>query len=191
MLPGEAEPPRESYAVAIEQRVSAEQLYWSVGIATGRFDAVRRSIRKGLVDAKKPEEEIKTIDEATLEELVAKSDELKTALADFKTNFGSGPKEPEVEFEPSVKGALYLMHESKLQKCLESGSATLVEDLLKTETDQAAIDHLFLRLLTRKPTDEERQQLASYLEENKERRSEALANVAWAMLTSTEFVVNH
>ncbi|MDA0587796.1 MAG: DUF1553 domain-containing protein [Planctomycetota bacterium] len=191
MLPGEAEPPRESYAVAIEKRVSAEQLYWSVGIATGRFDAVRRSIRKGLVDAKKPEEEIKTIDEATLEELVAKSDELKTALADFKTNFGSGPKEPEVEFEPSVKGALYLMHESKLQKCLESGSATLVEDLLKTETDQAAIDHLFLRLLTRKPTDEERQQLASYLEENKERRSEALANVAWAMLTSTEFVVNH
>ncbi|MDA1248135.1 MAG: DUF1553 domain-containing protein [Planctomycetota bacterium] len=191
MLPGEAEPPRESYAVAIEKRVSAEQLYWSVGIATGRFDAVRRSIRKGLVDAKKPEEEIKTIDEATLEELVAKSDELKTALADFKTNFGSGPKEPEVEFEPSVKGALYLMHESKIQKCLESGSATLVEDLLKTETDQAAIDHLFLRLLTRKPTDEERQQLASYLEENKERRSEALANVAWAMLTSTEFVVNH
>ena len=191
VLPGETEPPRESYAVAIEKRVSAEQLYWSVGIATGRFDAVRRSIRKGLVDAKKPEEEIKTLDEATLEELVAKSDELKTALADFKTNFGNGPKEPEVEFEPSVKGALYLMHESKIQKCLESGSATLVEDLLKTENDQAAIDHLFLRLLTRRPTDEERQQLASYLIENKERRSEALANVAWAMLTSTEFVVNH
>jgi hypothetical protein len=191
VLPGEAEPPRESYAVAIEKRVSAEQLYWSVGIATGRFDAVRRSIRKGLVDAKKPKEEIKAIDEATPEELVAKSDELKTALADFKTNFGNGPKEPEVDFAPSVKGALYLMHEAKIQKCLESGSATLVEDLLKEENDQTAIDHLFLRLLTRKPTDEERQQLAPYLKENKERRSEALANVAWAMLTSTEFVVNH
>jgi hypothetical protein len=191
VLPGEPEPPRESYAVAIEKRVSAEQFYWSVGIATGRFEAVRRSIRKGLVDAKKPEEEIKAIDEATLEELVAKSDELKTALADFQKNFGNGPKEPEVEFAPSVKGALYLMHEAKIQKCLESGSATLIEDLIKQTDDQAAIDHLFFRLLTRKPTDEERQQLKSYLGKNKDRRSEALANVAWAMLTSTEFVVNH
>jgi hypothetical protein len=191
VLPDELEPPRESYAVAIEKRVSAEQLYWSVGIATGRFEAVRRSIRKGLVDAKKPEEEIKAIGEATLEELVAKSDELKTALTDFQKNFGNGPKEPEVEFALSVKGALYLMHEAKIQKCLESGSATLIEDLLKKENDQAAIDHLFLRLLTRKPTDEERKQLKSYLKKNKDRRSEALANVAWAMLTSTEFVVNH
>ena len=191
VLPGETEPSRESYAVAIEKRVSAEQLYWSVGIATGRFEAVRRSIRKGLVDAKKPEEELKAIGEATLEELVAKSDELKTALADFKKNFGNGPKEPEVEFAPSVKGALYLMHESKIQKCLESGSATLVEDLLKEETDQIAINQLFVRLLTRKPTDEEAKQLSAYLEKNKDRRREALANIAWAMLTSTEFVVNH
>ena len=191
VLPSDTEPPRESYAVAIEKRVSAEQLYWSVGIATGRFEAVRRSIRKGLVDAKKPEEEIKAIDEATLEELVGKSDELKSALAEFKKNFGNGPKEPEVEFAPSVKGALYLMHESRIQKCLESGSATLIEELLKAEDNQAAIDHLFLRLLTRIPTDEETEQLSSYLEKNRERRSEALANVAWAMLTSTEFVVNH
>lgn len=191
VLPGETEPPRESYAVAIEKRVSAEQLYWSVGIATGRFDAVRRSIRKGLVDAKKSDDELRAIDEATLEELIAKSDELKTALDDFKKNFGNGPKEPEVEFAPTVKGALYLMHESKIQKCLESGSATLVEDLLKEETDQAAIDQLFVRVLTRKPSDEEAKQLSAYLKKNKNRRSEALANIAWAMLTSTEFVVNH
>ena len=126
-----------------------------------------------------------------MEELVAKSDELKTVLDDFKKNFGNGPKEPEVEFAPTVKGALYLMHESKIQKCLESGSATLVEDLLKEESNQVAIDQLFVRLLTRKPTDEEAKQLSAYLEKNKNRRSEALANIAWAMLTSTEFVVNH
>ena len=83
------------------------------------------------------------------------------------------------------------MHESKIQKCLESGSATLVEDLLKEESDQAAIDQLFVRLLTRQPTDEEAKQLSAYLEKRKNRRSEALANIAWAMLTSTEFVVNH
>ena len=191
ILPDETEPPRESYAVAIEKRVSAEQLYWSVGIATGRFEAVRRSIRKGLVDAKKPEEELKAIDEATLEELIAKSEELKTALDDFKKNFGNGPKEPEVEFAPTVRGALFLMHGSKVQKCLESGSATLIGSLLKEETDQAAIDQLFVRLLARKPAEEESTELSAYLEKNKSRRSEALANIAWAILTSTEFVVNH
>lgn len=191
LLPSDVEPSRESYAVAIEKRVSAEQLYWSVGIATGRFEAVRRSLRNGAVAAKKSDDELKAIDEATLEELVAKSDELKSTLKDFVANFGNSPKEPETEFAPSVKGALYLMHEERVQKCLASGTGTLIDDLVKESTDDAALDRLFLSVLTRKPTDEERSELLGFLKKNKVRRNDVLANLAWAMLTSTEFVVNH
>jgi hypothetical protein len=191
VLVGETEPPRESYAVAIEKRVSAEQLFWSVGIATGRFEAVRRSLRNGAVVAKKSDAELKAIDEATLEELVVQSDELKSTLKDFISNFGNSPKEPETEFAPSVKGALYLMHEDRVQKCLSPGAGTLIDDLAKELDDQATLNRLFLSVLTRKTTDEEQSELLSFLEKNKERRGEALANLAWAMLTSTEFVVNH
>lgn len=188
---GNDEPPVESYAVAIEKRVSAEQLFWSVGIATGRFDAVRRSLKDSAVSAKKSEEEIRKIDDLTLEELVAKSDELKSTLKDFQSNFGNSPKEPETEFAPSVKGALYLMHEERVQKCLSSSAGPLIDDLTNAPDDQTAIDQLFLAVLTRKPSVDEQKELLSFLEENKDRRSEALSSVAWAMLTSTEFVVNH
>jgi hypothetical protein len=191
VLVGETEPPRESYAVAIEKRVSAEQLFWSVGIATGRFEAVRRSLRNGAVVAKKSDAELKAIDEATLEELVVQSDELKSTLKDFISNFGNSPKEPETEFAPSVKGALYLMHGDRVQQCLSPGAGTLIGDLAKELDDQATLNRLFLSVLTRKTTDEEQSELLSFLEKNKERRGEALANLAWAMLTSTEFVVNH
>jgi hypothetical protein len=191
VLAEETEPPRESYTVALEKRVSAEQLFWSVGIATGRFEAVRRSLRNGAVAAKKSDDELKAIDEATLEELVVQSDELKSTLKDFISNFGNSPKEPETEFAPSVKGALYLMHEDRVQKCLSPGAGTLIDDLAKELDDQATLNRLFLSVLTRKTTDEEQSELLSFLEKNKERRGEALANLAWAMLTSTEFVVNH
>ncbi len=191
VLVDQTEPPRESYAVAIEKRVSAEQLYWSVGIATGRFEAVRRSLRNGAVAAKKSDDDLKAIDDATLEELVAKSDELKSTLKDFVTNFGNSPKEPETEFAPSVKGALYLMHEAHVQKYLASGTGTLMDDLAKEPTDDAALDRLFLSMLTRKPTDEERSELLALLKKNNERRNDVMTNLAWAMLTSTEFVVNH
>lgn len=191
VLASDVEPPRESYAVAIEKRVSAEQLYWSLGIATGRFEAVRRSLRNAAVAAKKSDDELKAIDEATLEELVAQSDELKSTFKDFITNFGNSPKEPETEFAPSVKGALYLMHEDRVQKCLSPGAGTLIDDLAKESDSKAAIGRLFLSVLTRKPNSEERNELLAFLQKNKDRRSEALASLAWAMLTSTEFVVNH
>jgi hypothetical protein len=191
LLAGTTEPFRESYAVAIEKRVSAEQLYWSVGIATGRFEAVRRSLRKAGEAAKKSDDELKAIDEATLEELVAMSDELKSTFSDFKLNFGNSPREPETAFAPSVKGALYLMHEDRVQKCLASEPGTLINELTKESVDDAAIDRLFLSVLTRKPTDDERSELLEVLKKNFQRRNEALTSLAWAMLTSTEFVVNH
>lgn len=190
-IAGSAEPPLESFAVSIEKRVSAEQLFWSMGIATGRFEAVRRSLHNNAVAAKKSDDKLSRIDEATLEELVGQSGELKSTLKDFQTNFGNSPKEPETEFAPSVKGALYLMHEDRVQKCLSPTAGTLIADLEKEPDDKAAVNHLFLAVLTRRATDEERTVLLAFLKENKNRRSAALASVAWAMLTSTEFMVNH
>ncbi|MCA9118027.1 MAG: DUF1549 domain-containing protein, partial [Planctomycetaceae bacterium] len=41
VLEGREPPPLASYAVAMEKRISPEQLFWSLGIATGEFDALR------------------------------------------------------------------------------------------------------------------------------------------------------
>jgi len=83
------------------------------------------------------------------------------------------------------------MHEERVQKCLASGTGTLIDELAKESSDDAALDQLFLSVLTRKPTDDERAELLAILKKNNERRNDVLTNLAWAMLTSTEFVVNH
>lgn len=192
LLPdGKHDVPTESYAVAIEKRVSAEQLFWSLGVATGRFEAVRKSLYNAAASAKKPDERLKAIDEASLEELVKQSDELKSTQKEFLAHFANPPKEPEIEFEPSVKGALFLMHEELVQKCIAPQPGNLIDQLAREENDEAALDRLFLAVLTRAPTEVERVELLEFLQKNHERRSDALVNLTWAMLTSTEFVVNH
>jgi hypothetical protein len=185
------EPPRESYAVAIEKRLSAEQLFWSLGIATGEFEAVRHEMHEVAVKAKQPADDIKAIENASLEELVAKSDDLKAALKAVQASFANGPKEPEVEFAPTVKGALYLMHEEQFQKWLSPRTGNLLNTLANEKDDLKLIDRLFVTVFSRKGTAEERSELKVFLEKNKSRRSKAIENLAWAMLTSTEFFVNH
>lgn len=191
LLPDGKNVPTESYATAIEKRISAEQLFWSLGVATGRFEAVRKSLRDAAASAKKPDDRLKAIDDASLEELVKLSDELKSTQKEFLAHFANPPKEPEIEFEPSVKGALFLMHEGLVQKCIAPQPGNLIDELVQEENDEAALDRLFLAVLTRPPMEDERVEMLEFLRKNKERRGDALINLTWAMLTSTEFVVNH
>ena len=58
--------------------------------------------------------------------------------------------------------------------------------------DAAAVaEELYLSLYSRRPTDEERADVANYLSERGKERVPALQELAWAMLTSTEFRFNH
>jgi hypothetical protein len=52
-------------------------------------------------------------------------------------------------------------------------------------------DELYLSVLTRPSTDEERAEVADYLARNAGLRSTALGHLAWALLASTEFGTNH
>jgi hypothetical protein len=57
-------------------------------------------------------------------------------------------------------------------------------------TPQQAVDEIYQRCLARKPTDEEREQLAAVLGENPKPVAE-LEDVFWAVLNSREFLFNH
>ena len=161
VLPEGTEPPApESYRVATEKRLSAEQLLNSVLVATGSRDKPR---------------------EADVEKL----------RAAFVKAFGNVPTDPEIEFSPSLKSSLFVLNDPAVLDCLTPQLGNLVERLL-TMTDSAALaDELYLSVLTRRPTDEERTAVAEYLTPNAERRSEAVTNLTWALLASTEFCLNH
>jgi hypothetical protein len=174
---GEAEPPRESYAIANEKRISAEQLFWSTMLATGEFDRQRKEQDGG--------------DKKSIEQLVADSPDLTELREGFFKVFANPPKEPEVEFEPTVAAALFLMHDQRVLKLLQAKDGDLVDRLAKLKSDDEVADEMFLAVLSRPATDEDRRDVAEYLKANQNRRVEAIGEVAWALFASTEFIVNH
>jgi len=52
-------------------------------------------------------------------------------------------------------------------------------------------DELYLSLFTRFPDTDEREFLIGYLAEHEDAREPALRQLAWGMLTSMEFCLNH
>lgn len=168
LLPADAgAPAAESYRVAIERPLIAEQLFASMLVATG----TRKSL---TTDDGKP-------DEGKLAELRER----------FKTALANAPKEPKLEFSPSVKAALFLSNDEVVLSWLEANDGNLVDRLLKMQDDQQAVDDLYLTVLTRSPTEEESKEALMYLAKNKDRRAIAFRNLAWALFTSTEFCINH
>jgi len=178
---GETAPPQELFATALERRISAEQLLRSVLVATGELERqTDGAVRWGEAA---PE---------AIDELIAKSDDLQKLQERFIDTFANPPKEPELEFAPTVEAALFLMHEKRVLRLLELRGGNLVDRLSKMEDeDEAAmIDELFLTILSRPPSDEDRADVVRFLR-SREDRPQAIGDVAWALLASTEFCVNH
>ncbi len=173
-----AEQPAESYAVGLEKRLSPEQLFWSLITATGDLDRHRARLKEEGNSA--------LADEAVVEQ----TEQLKNLKKAMVDTFANPPKEPEVEFTPSVKGALFLMHENQILDLLRQQPGNLIERL-SAKDDKEAVQELCLCVLSRRPDDDEVASLTDYLKQNSDRRDEAIANLTWALLTSTEFVVNH
>lgn len=173
-----AEQPAESYAVGLEKRLSPEQLFWSLITATGDLDRNRTRLKEEGKPALTAEAVVEQTEQLT---------DLKKAMVD---TFANPPKEPEVEFTPSVKGALFLMHENQILDLLKSQPGNLVERVAQ-KNDEHVVRELCLCVLSRGPDDDELASLTDYLKQNADRRDEAIANLTWALLTSTEFVVNH
>ena len=200
---GDPAPSRASYAVALEKRISAEQLFWSLGVACGEFEAVRLE-SQAAEDSADHGAEIEDTSESpadddppssdspwTAEQLVRKSETLVALQKQLQSTFGNRPKEPEVDFTPTVAGALFLMHSDDVRSLLNPRPGNLMQRLSELKSDDQVIHELFLSVLSRQPTSAEETELQEYLKSNDDRRTESLANLTWALLTSTEFMVNH
>ncbi len=58
-------------------------------------------------------------------------------------------------------------------------------------SETTTAEELYLSTLTRLPMTEERAEVVNYLAKQESRRETALGHLAWALLASTEFCVNH
>ncbi|MDE0865963.1 MAG: DUF1549 domain-containing protein [Rubripirellula sp.] len=161
--------PGDRFVVAIERRLSAEQLLWSTLRAVGV----------------KP-------DDAPLENVDEKDDseEFVGLKQRFVDALGNDPKSPEREFSPSLKAALFVMNDDEVLKLLRRDDALPAK--LAVESDDAKVANaLFLNIFSRAASEADRSDVAKHLSGFKGRRAEGIAEITWAMLAGTEFVVNH
>ncbi|MGC3968538.1 MAG: DUF1549 domain-containing protein [Pirellulales bacterium] len=155
-------PQPATYATAVSKPLSAEQMFHSYLAATG------------------PHGE--------------KTHDLKALRERFTKAYANPPKEPEVEFAPSVKAALFLSNDEEVLRLTVRHEGNLVDRLTAIDKDQgaeAAADELYLATLSRKPTAAERVEVADLVKKYAENRPKLFGQLAWALLSSTEFCLNH
>ena len=115
---------------------------------------------------------------------------IAAATAKFQKAFANAPREPEDEVDPSLKAALFVLNDPVILGWLSPQPGNLVDHLTKL-ADKDVADDVYLSVLTRLPTADERTDVAAYLRKHAPDRPAALGRLAWALLASAEFGVNH
>ncbi len=174
--------PAAGYRVARPRPLAAEQLAFGILQATGNLRRIQ--------EAPLPEKSEFTYKDYINGRLPPPGN-LPDVLTLFAATFGNPPGEAEDDFRPSVQHALFLMNEQLVLQWLQPHEGNLMDRLGALDDAAAVADELYLSVLTRRPDDEERDIVMSYLEEQAARRSEALSELAWSLLTSAEFRLNH
>lgn len=158
--------PETSYRTALERPLSAEQMLASLWQVTG--PDVARPFDPPAGDAN-----------------------LVKLRERFLKAFANPPKEPEVEYSPSVKAALFLSNDEVVLGWFQPQAGNLLERLQANTNDDQLLDALYLALLTRPVTEEERAAGKAWLAKNPQQRAVAISRLAWALASSTEFALNH
>jgi len=167
----EREPRPESYVVAIEKPLSTEQLLWSVLQATGELSSVQPVI--GSDGKPKP------------------NGRLEDLRKSFLAAFANPPRDPEGEFAPSVKAALFLSNDGKVLELLKPKEGNLSWKLLKEMDNAQLAETLVLSVLSRRPSTDEVDAIRQFLTAHPDQREKQIGLAIWALISSTEFCVNH
>jgi hypothetical protein len=176
---GLSDVPPDRYLVANLKPLSPEQLAYAVMQATGQSDVERASLGNN------PRPPVsRNPAEAAVDAKVA-----QRALPQFRVVFGGRPGEPE-SFEASLDQTLFLKNGAAIRGMIAGQPGNLVGRLTKLANADAIADELFIGVLSRPPTDDERKDVAAALAAVKDRQP-ALSELVWALLASAEFRFNH
>jgi hypothetical protein len=111
----------------------------------------------------------------------------------FLTTFGRATRETvcscEVKLEPTLSQSLHLLNGSTTTAKIQQGG--LIARKIKDKVAPAEIvEDLYIRCLSRKPTEKEQADLAKLIDAQPEKQK-ALEDAFWALLNTREFMFNH
>jgi hypothetical protein len=103
--------------------------------------------------------------------------------------FKEDPSAPPAEVQGTIPQALLMMNSALVHAYTSAQGKTLLADLLaKKQTDEQIVTALYERVLARQPTPEDLSTCQRYLAKVGDRK-EALEDVLWALVNSTEFLL--
>lgn len=181
--------------------LTPEEMGWSILVVTGAAENYRRAaladLKKAATEAAKKAKQPEPSDDWQPDPLaleIAVHEKLEAATNAFIPLFGAGAGQPQNEFFATVDQALFVSNGGTINSWLNPSGSNLtarLNQLIEQPAEYA--DELYLSVLSRQPTEAERQSVAEYLSAAKaeERTAQAPREMAWALLASVEFRFNH
>jgi hypothetical protein len=110
-----------------------------------------------------------------------------TVRQSFETAFGYDPSDPRDSVNASIPQALAMMNGVRVNLAVRANDDTMLGRLLKSNSDNsAAVEELYLRTLSREPTDKEKETAIEFCKSTKN-RSAVFEDLLWALVNSSEF----
>ena len=114
-------------------------------------------------------------------------EQVRGNLGSFVSLYGTLPG---ADFQATVNQALFFENGSVVQAWVAPAGGTLTERLAKIEDSAALADEMYLSILIRQPTGDEKDSVAAFLKDRTDRPA-AVAEMIWALASSNEFRFNH
>src|SRR5262249_15225681 len=96
------------------------------------------------------------------------------------------------EFQATLTERLFLNNNTELRRLIQRRKGNLLDTLLTADDPwEAKIDRLYLTILNRPPTPEQRQRLLEYVAAEPKNPEAVLEEAIWALLNCSEFRFNH
>lgn len=182
----------KSFAASELAPLAPEQLCWSVMQATGQFEPLRAQsaaevdAKTKLTDAEKADPGKQAERAAAIEKLFR--EKVRGHEDQYVRAFGGAAGQPQTDFFATPEQALYFENGGVLR----SWAAGLAGRVAALPDAKTMAEELYLSTLTRLPDSNEVGELTTTLAARPaEKKAEALADVAWALLTSIEFRFSH
>lgn len=107
--------------------------------------------------------------------------------AQFAELFGFDPSTPQADLTGTVPQALFLMNSTVITNRVRAAGDTPLDKLVKKfSNDEDALAELYLRVLSREPSQSELKICSEHIAAS-EKREEAYEDILWSLLNSTEF----
>jgi hypothetical protein len=197
-------PPEQLYAVAILRPLSPEQFAASLMQATGAIVGQQRAAESAATTSDPRMHDLLDSDDQWRRRADTRHndqlhDRTRGQVKDFSKRFGGQPGTTPSDFESTVHQALYMANGTRVLGWLKPSSGNLLDRLSKERDPSRIADDLYLSVFARLPSGDERREVceifaASTTDSTTESAAESatrLEQLAWALLASAEFRLNH